>query len=322
MSVEVGSGRGTHAAWRTVRSVVAGVCLAGFALAESDSADRGRRLTDATALRFPADLERGWMFRAHEDRCELSQTVRDYGELRFVRRAGRPLEMQLSAIRELFAPGAVRVGVRSPGWHPAHPVDRTVREQPFNGGRDLVVPDPFATEMLMALRNGLEPVVEYRGWYADTSAVAARASSVNFSAVYAAFVACFDTLMPAEWADIVRSSVHYDTDVWALTPADQARLNLVARYLDADPTVTRVFVDGHTDNSGAERHNHTLSRNRATQVADYLAGQGAAPEAVDVVVRYHGARYPVADNASPEGRSRNRRTTVRLERDPARRPVR
>ena len=58
--------------------------------------------------------------------------------------------------------------------------------------------------------------------------------------------------------------------------------------------------------------NRKLAKARASEVAAYLRAQGLNDQ--QVVIRFHGAAYPVADNNSAQGRAENRRTTVRLER--------
>ena len=59
----------------------------------------------------------------------------------------------------------------------------------------------------------------------------------------------------------------------------QARNNLsdLARVLAEDSDDYEVLVAGHTDDSGAEAYNQTLSERRASAASDYLATQGSPP---------------------------------------------
>jgi outer membrane protein OmpA-like peptidoglycan-associated protein len=84
----------------------------------------------------------------------------------------------------------------------------------------------------------------------------------------------------------------------------------------ADPQVDRVFIDGHTDNTHTTTYNVELSRKRAGAVVDYLVSRGLS--ANQVTTRYHGERYPLTSNNTAQGRSENRRVTIRLERLPPR----
>ena len=73
----------------------------------------------------------------------------------------------------------------------------------------------------------------------------------------------------------------------------------------------RFEVEGHTDSSGTEAINQPLSERRARAVVDVLVTRGI--EASALTARGYGSSRPVADNATPEGRSRNRRVEFRKE---------
>jgi len=70
----------------------------------------------------------------------------------------------------------------------------------------------------------------------------------------------------------------------------------------------RFTVEGHTDNTGGVATNNELSLRRAIAVRDYLIGQNVAASSIDVDGL--GPSRPVADNASAEGRARNRRVEI------------
>lgn len=72
----------------------------------------------------------------------------------------------------------------------------------------------------------------------------------------------------------------------------------------------KVEVIGHSDNTGAREANLALSLARAGAVRSYLAAKGIAP--ASIAVAGAGPDQPVADNASAEGRARNRRIEFRV----------
>jgi OOP family OmpA-OmpF porin len=72
----------------------------------------------------------------------------------------------------------------------------------------------------------------------------------------------------------------------------------------------KVEVIGHTDNIGSREANLALSLARATAVRSYLAAKGIAGAGISVAGA--GPDQPVADNASAEGRARNRRIEFRV----------
>ncbi len=73
---------------------------------------------------------------------------------------------------------------------------------------------------------------------------------------------------------------------------------------------TTVDVIGHTDNVGSDKYNQQLSENRARSVAEYLSGQGIL--AARLLISGMGEAQPVASNATPEGRSQNRRVNIQI----------
>ena len=99
-----------------------------------------------------------------------------------------------------------------------------------------------------------------------------------------------------------------------LEPLAQAKLEIILNFLKADPSVNRIQLDGHADNSGNRLTNRDLSRRRALAVMEYLKASGIAPE--QITMRFHGERYPVAPNNNEANRAKNRRVTILLDRVP------
>lgn len=94
-----------------------------------------------------------------------------------------------------------------------------------------------------------------------------------------------------------------------LTAESTPVLDGVADYLRAAGTV-RLEVQGHTDNIGGAQFNQELSLRRAESVRSYLVAKGVA--ANRLVAKGFGYTQAVADNGTPEGRSRNRRVVFRV----------
>ncbi len=84
--------------------------------------------------------------------------------------------------------------------------------------------------------------------------------------------------------------------------ADFAKI--LKEYNDAD-----VAIFGHTDSTGNDAINNPLSVNRANSVASYLISLGVSPSQIKNVEGF-GSKEPVADNATAEGRAKNRRVEV------------
>jgi outer membrane protein OmpA-like peptidoglycan-associated protein len=70
----------------------------------------------------------------------------------------------------------------------------------------------------------------------------------------------------------------------------------------------RFNVEGHTDNVGSAAMNSELSLKRAITVRDYLIEQGVPASRIDVAGL--GLSAPIGDNATVDGRARNRRVEI------------
>ncbi|MGY1497898.1 OmpA family protein [Streptomyces sp. QTS52] len=92
-----------------------------------------------------------------------------------------------------------------------------------------------------------------------------------------------------------------------LNPEARSRIQAIADEIKAQKA-TNVRVFGFTDNLGSYAHGLTLSKNRAEVVHDELA-VGLGPD-VTFQVRGYSEDYPIADNASEQGRRKNRRVEV------------
>ena len=80
---------------------------------------------------------------------------------------------------------------------------------------------------------------------------------------------------------------------------------LAARACDS------LVIEGHTDSLGTLQYNFRLSADRARAVENYIRGKNGN-EVPKIIVRYHAFLHPVASNATPEGRMRNRRVELFL----------
>jgi len=103
---------------------------------------------------------------------------------------------------------------------------------------------------------------------------------------------------------IVLEGVTFKSGTAVLTPVSQKKLDQVAIVLNKVPQV-KIEVAGYTDNVGDGKRNLNLSIERAEAVVKYLTSKGVAT--AQLIAKGYGVENPVADNASPEGRQKNRR---------------
>ena len=104
-------------------------------------------------------------------------------------------------------------------------------------------------------------------------------------------------------------NITFATNSSDLSPAFFDVLNSVGKVLgEYDKTV--VEVAGHTDNTGSDSYNQSLSERRASSVATYLQGRNVMAQRLITVGM--GEARPVADNATAEGRQANRRVEITM----------
>jgi OOP family OmpA-OmpF porin len=101
--------------------------------------------------------------------------------------------------------------------------------------------------------------------------------------------------------------ITFATGQAAITPQSNQVLGDLLAVLVANAD-WRLRIEGHTDNVGDKAANLKLSNARAAAVAAWLTGNGIA--AARLTTAGLGDTQPVADNASEDGRARNRRVVL------------
>jgi outer membrane protein OmpA-like peptidoglycan-associated protein len=103
--------------------------------------------------------------------------------------------------------------------------------------------------------------------------------------------------------------LEFETGSATLSAASSAQLDSIAAILRAFPAA-KLKIGGYTDNTGDPAANLALSGQRAEAAAREIAARGIAPDRLES--EGYGEQFPVADNATEEGRQRNRRIDVRV----------
>jgi outer membrane protein OmpA-like peptidoglycan-associated protein len=113
---------------------------------------------------------------------------------------------------------------------------------------------------------------------------------------------------PSACAGAIRlRGIEFGFDKAKLDAAGKAVLDSAVEALSGCKDV-RLRVEGYTDSIGTAAYNKALSEQRAKAVTEYLAMQGIAKTRLNPVG--NGKDNPVASNATPDGRARNRRVEL------------
>ena len=102
-------------------------------------------------------------------------------------------------------------------------------------------------------------------------------------------------------------AVTFHNDSASLTDTSTLILNEVAYTLSTCEGM-QVEISAHTDSVGSESYNQALSERRAKSVIDYLSARGLNSDRFQSTA--FGESSPIDDNATAEGRSRNRRVEL------------
>lgn len=108
---------------------------------------------------------------------------------------------------------------------------------------------------------------------------------------------------------VTLGDVTFSTGKAELAPDSRRNLESVVELLQSEPS-RRIRIEGHTDDRGEASLNLKLSENRASAVRDALVKLGVDSQRITILGL--GEDFPIADNATEEGRQQNRRVDVIL----------
>jgi outer membrane protein OmpA-like peptidoglycan-associated protein len=105
------------------------------------------------------------------------------------------------------------------------------------------------------------------------------------------------------------SGVYFDTNKSNINSKSQETLNKLSAVFKEFPD-TKILVVGHTDSSGKDEYNMTLSEKRAKSVTSFLTNKGLVSSRFETL--WYGETKPKYDNSTAEGRAKNRRVNVAI----------
>lgn len=103
----------------------------------------------------------------------------------------------------------------------------------------------------------------------------------------------------------IKEKIQFAFNAAEILPASDGLLNEVASAIKQHAEIKKVGIQGHTDSDGENAYNQELSQRRATAVLNWLKAHGV--EGSRLEAKGFGESKPIADNATPEGKEKNRR---------------
>ncbi|HEY6528390.1 MAG TPA: OmpA family protein [Cellvibrionaceae bacterium] len=267
---------------------------------------------NAQAITYSNFIENGgWSNESSLLACRLTHTIPYLGKAEFEKPAGEPMAFRLKTNTPTLKTGQAQLVAAAPVWK-SSALRRDLGFVPVQERKQQVAIEGFKPERMLAeLFDGQELLISRKPRYGGDEISRVAITPIGFRAAYRDYTACLALLLPVNFDQIQRTSIYFGSNQSDLTASEQNKLDNIVAYLKADPIVQEFFIDGHTDSVGSQPDNMTLAKKRAEVVSHYLIKQGMPKDAF--WVRWHGERYPVAENNDRLGRAKNRRVTVRLE---------
>lgn len=251
-----------------------------------------------------------WKAQSGAFACSLIHDITAFGSARLVRNAGSAELLELTARTQAFGDGAVRVEAVPPMWRSdANPGNLG---QAQASGQLLQVSGAQIAAITASLEQGANVIF-------SGSNLRVGLAARNFSTAFASYRTCVKNLIPYTFDQLSRTQLSYARETEALSPAAKAELDKIVRYVKADQKVLGIIVDAHSDKQPKSEESDALSQLQAELVTSYLIDKGVAADRI--TTRWHGDKFPIANNQNKVGQAKNRRVTVRLENAETRKEV-
>jgi outer membrane protein OmpA-like peptidoglycan-associated protein len=110
----------------------------------------------------------------------------------------------------------------------------------------------------------------------------------------------------------IPGKVHFETDKATIKEDKETKeiLQTVADVMKENTQITKLRIEGHTDDQGGKEHNQRLSDGRASSVVEWLAKAGVDKGRLDA--KGFGEDHPLVPNSDAKNREQNRRVEFKL----------
>ena len=114
----------------------------------------------------------------------------------------------------------------------------------------------------------------------------------------------------------INEKIQFELNSHVIKPESFSLMDEITKVVQDNQVIKKIAIEGHASSDGDDNANLALSDRRAKSVMDYMVKKGVAKERLQA--KGYGETKPIADNATEEGRVKNRRVEFNiLERDKA-----
>jgi outer membrane protein OmpA-like peptidoglycan-associated protein len=254
-----------------------------------------------------------WALDGSAIKCSLTQEIPRYGIASFTSLASRKSNMNFDLSLRRFNSNRVTEAVLSsepPLWKHDRPSKPMGAVTMFPGDIPVNIKNRKAWNLLVQLEQGMFPTFAYESWLKDEAEVSVALSAVNFQPVYDQFLNCVASLLPYSFDDISETFVYFDFDRSDFNRQSREALSKIGAWLEVDKSMELVLLAGHTDNKGKRKYNYKLGKRRAEAVKKFFTDAGIPTR--QIKVQTFADIQPQSSNATPEGRSKNRRVLIKM----------
>ncbi len=260
-------------------------------------------------IQVPMDLAT-WNYKEQHLECTLIHNEESVGSIYFHAVTNRSTTLELKMKNKAVYGNNAELYRMAPPWMPA---EKDFISDGYSEPRSNKIKfRQGVSELIQAVEQGSWINIQLSD---DKSTPLAdiRIPAIRFKPSFDQFTKCQSALPDITYAQARDTRLFFDVGQKELTGKQRQNLKALSSFIQADDTVTKVLVDGHTDNVGTNAANLNMSRIRAEAVEKMLNELGVPDQMIEV--RAHGSRYPVASNSSAIGKAQNRRVSIRLVRN-------
>jgi outer membrane protein OmpA-like peptidoglycan-associated protein len=103
----------------------------------------------------------------------------------------------------------------------------------------------------------------------------------------------------------IKEKIQFEYNKATILPTSFSLMDEIADVIKKNVRIKKISIEGHASSEGNPDHNRKLSDSRAKAVMAYLVGKTVEP--ARLAAKGWGADKPLADNATEQGREKNRR---------------